>query len=569
MNSTPSKFFYTILVLIIPSFFSLLLISLQENVTTYAVQFANSTETFDALASGYNVTNVTDTGFSPKIIIEPKTIGVDTFSEQILDNSPSFNETAEEISIFDDISDGGAEESLTFEGAVPESLSVDSFDGPRSDVSEDSLSIAAGLSDIYLNEPLDEIKDHGSNTTNEVIVIDLPPNLNKSSQEQVSGTLEKLNNDPRIENAELEEIYLAQYEEAQADCLTNESIKLAERKQIPTIGYDRIDGEILLEKIRNISTSNDIDIDIAILDSGINPHKDLNLYKEVYFKGDSPRDNCGHGTHVAGIAAAKDNDYGVVGVAPGAKLWNIKVLDKNMSKTETFKNLGLSSKAIETLENELKLNQCVADKASLKAGLDYVAEHADEIDVVNLSLGNLCDPNARILCNSPILDSAVKRVASKGIIVVAAAGNAGTDSKDWKPANLRDVLTVSNLNDSDGKCGGHGNITYRGNDDFLANTSNYGGPARISAPGVNVLSTNNTEGYSIYSGTSQATPLVTGAIALYKSINPDATIEDMEYEALDRSVQGFSECNGESFGYMLGGDKDNIPEPLLNVKDII
>ena len=104
-------------------------------------------------------------------------------------------------------------------------------------------------------------------------------------------------------------------------------------------------------------------VDIAILDTGISlNHPDLNVYKNVSFIEGTPTgdDDLGHGSHIAGIAAAKDNSIGIMGVAPGAKLWAIKVCDVNG-------NCPLSSQI---------------------EGIQYVNEHADEIDIVNLSIEN-------------------------------------------------------------------------------------------------------------------------------------------------------------------------------------
>ena len=105
-----------------------------------------------------------------------------------------------------------------------------------------------------------------------------------------------------------------------------------------------------------------VDVDIAILDTGIDvSHPDLNVYKQVTFVSgtSSGNDDNGHGRHVAGIAGAKDDLQGVVGIAPGARLWAIKVLDSQGS--------GFDSDIIE--------------------GIDYITQHANEIDVVNMSFG--------------------------------------------------------------------------------------------------------------------------------------------------------------------------------------
>ena len=132
-------------------------------------------------------------------------------------------------------------------------------------------------------------------------------------------------------------------------------------QSMPT-GIDRINAE--LNPIANIDGVNDLlDVDIAIIDTGIDSdNSDLNIAGGVNFVGaDSSawNDGHGHGTHVAGTAAASDNSIGVVGVAPDARLWAIKVLDDSGS--------GWTSDIIQ--------------------GIDWVTANADVIDVANLSLG--------------------------------------------------------------------------------------------------------------------------------------------------------------------------------------
>lgn len=148
----------------------------------------------------------------------------------------------------------------------------------------------------------------------------------------------------------------------------------------------------------SINNSRLNDTDIAIVDSGINPHPDLNLLNNsVHFIGGSPENKCGHRTHVAGIAVAKDIDIGIIGSAPGARLWNVKVLEYDPVRKE-----------------------CSTTKSSLINGLRYVMKHLHEIDVVNLSLGSFCDPSRRIPCNSPILEKQIGALSKKAIVVVAA-----------------------------------------------------------------------------------------------------------------------------------------------------
>ena len=218
--------------------------------------------------------------------------------------------------------------------------------------------------------------------------------------------------------------------------------------------------------------------DIAILDTGIDMnHPDLNVYAQKTFVAgtSTANDDNGHGTHVAGIAAAKDNSIGVVGVAPGARLWAVKVLDSS--------GAGALSDVI--------------------AGIDYITGHANEIDVVNMSFGCQCDSTA--------LNSAVNNAVSAGITFVAAAGNNGQDASAFSPASNPNVIAVGAIADSDGRCGGLGPSTQYGNDDTFATFSNYGPKVTIAAPGVNILSTYYGGSYTTLSGTSMAAPHVAGA----------------------------------------------------------
>lgn len=366
-------------------------------------------------------------------------------------------------------------------------------------------------------------------------------------QIKISDALQEINN-TGVGTAELDQVFAAQYEQAQTDSHSSQLIKKASQSQIIPFGFSRIDGDLAIRKLK-LNNSKFIDADIAIVDSGINPHPDLNIFNHTSFVSNSTSDTCGHGTHVAGIAAAKDNNFGVIGTAPGARLWDVKVLN----------------------------DECKTTKDSLLRGLKYVLAHKDKIEVVNLSLGGYCDPSSPLLCNSNKLDKLIAAI-SRNMVVVVAAGNGVPDflshrnkpdnSVNWKPAKFNDIITVSNFVDSDGKCGGLGNTTYRGKDDFLANTSNFGEPVDIAAPGVDVLSTSNDGSYVFYSGTSMSAPLVAGTAALYKSLNPSATpaeiIADLSFSSVDKGTA----CKG-AHGYVMGGDQDNYPEPVLDLMNLI
>jgi subtilisin family serine protease len=229
-----------------------------------------------------------------------------------------------------------------------------------------------------------------------------------------------------------------------------------------------------------------IDADIAILDTGIVTHPDLNVVGGHSCIGDDPnnwQDDEGHGTHVAGIAAAVDNDQGVVGVAPGARLWSVKVLD----------------------------NRGAGTFGDVICGLDWVLANQGTIDVINLSLSGAGDQGN---CNKPAFHKAVCAVVNAGIPVVVAAGNQGDKAHTRVPGSYPEVITVSAYGDSDGKPGGLGPTTCFGTkDDAFLRFSNYGPAVDIAAPGACILSLKRDGGLEEVSGTSEAAPHVAGAIA--------------------------------------------------------
>lgn len=272
-----------------------------------------------------------------------------------------------------------------------------------------------------------------------------------------------------------------------------------------------------------------VDVDIAIIDTGIDlTHPDLNVYaqKSLISGISTANDDNGHGTHVAGITAAKDDSNGVVGVAPGARLWAIKVLDKTGS--------GSLSDVI--------------------AGVDYVASKSFYIEVANLSLST---------SNSLSLNSSIQKAVAKGITFVVAAGNNKMDASKISPANSPDVIAVSAIVDTDGKCGGMGQATSYGPDDSFASFSNYGSVIDIAAPGVAIYSTYKTGAYATMTGTSQASPHVAGAAALIKSQNSALSPSQIKDILLSNSVTYGTVCDGNSLGYFTG-DPDTTREPLLN-----
>lgn len=284
-------------------------------------------------------------------------------------------------------------------------------------------------------------------------------------------------------------------------------------------------------------------VDVAVIDTGVDQFApDLNVVGGVdcvAAYGDTPDygfDGYGHGTHVAGTIAARDNGTGVVGVAPGARIHSVKVLDSSGS----------------------------GSYASVICGLDWVAENTATIEVANMSLGGGGYPNE---CGSgdPMHDAIC--VVTEQTIVVVAAGNSSTDASGQSPANYDEVVTVSAFADFDGQPGGsavapQNNCYAMAVDDELAPFSNYGNDIDIAAPGTCILSTvpgtlvgvgGYAPNYGYASGTSMASPLVAGCVAKYLAQNPDQS----EYAV--QQILSWSEAHTDP----VKGDHDGIHEPLL------
>ncbi len=214
-------------------------------------------------------------------------------------------------------------------------------------------------------------------------------------------------------------------------------------------------------------------IRVAVLDTGICTHPDLQWAEDLAF-------NCsmdpnyidevsGHGTHVAGIIGAKNNDFGVVGVAPDCTLIPIKVLNNNGG----------------------------GSYESIVAGIEKAIEM--KADIISMSLGASAAPPGKV-------HNAIKKAADAGIIILAAAGNDGGVTN--YPARFDEVIAVAAIDE---------------NGDYATFTS---GDETVDSlgPGVGIYSTFLNQGYAKMSGTSQACPFVAGLCALALSFtraNPD------------------------------------------------
>lgn len=228
-------------------------------------------------------------------------------------------------------------------------------------------------------------------------------------------------------------------------------------------------------------------VKVAIIDSGVDTkHPDLSIaggacmMKIIDVRGcnNSYNDDAGHGTHVAGIIGAKNNSIGVVGIAPQAQLYSVKVLDKNGDGTIS----------------------------TVMAGVEWAIKQ--DMDVLNISIASSNYDEA--------LERMVKQAYDKGMLIVAAAGNegppwAGDQSSVQYPAKFNEVIAVSSID----------------NKKQIGELSSIGSEVELAAPGENIYSTVPTSlsmsGYDMMSGTSMAAPYVTGLIALYKEKYPEMT----------------------------------------------
>lgn len=262
---------------------------------------------------------------------------------------------------------------------------------------------------------------------------------------------------------------------------------------------------------------------IAIVDSGVDiNHPDLQgKIVDVYNGADGNKDvvdYVGHGTHVAGIAAAMTNNgLGVAGVAPECGILAVKVASGNSSYPST-----------EGIAN----------------GIIWAADHG--ADVINLSLGSRRE--------SEVITDAVKYALSKNVVVLAATGNDSARVKSY-PAAVPGVIAVGSTDERDQR----------------SSFSNYGDWVSVTAPGSNILSTfpfnDNMIGkkeYGSISGTSMATPFATGLAGLIRSKYPNMPVamvkRALETSADDKGTPGYD----EQFGF----GRVNVGKAMMRASEL-
>lgn len=266
-------------------------------------------------------------------------------------------------------------------------------------------------------------------------------------------------------------------------------------------------------------------IQVAVLDTGVDyDHPDLanniawcvsTLRGRVSTKLRDCQDQNGHGTHVIGTIAALNNDIGVVGVAPGVKIYSIRVLDA--SGRGSYSDIAIG------IEQAILGPDGVADKDG--DGIIAGDPDDDAAEVISMSLGGSADDS--------YLHNMIIQAYNAGIVIVAASGNEGFPSPGY-PAAYPEVIAVGATDSSD-------NVPYWSNRQ-----------PEVSAPGVDILSTYPNNSYDTLMGTSMATPHVSGVVALiqaayyqkYGKILPVGTFDDMS----KNTVRGILHVTADDLG---------------------
>ena len=246
-------------------------------------------------------------------------------------------------------------------------------------------------------------------------------------------------------------------------------------------GINRVDADRSSTKAGNGSGAVS-KVHVYIIDTGIYQHADLNVVEHVNFARDGKNRDCyGHGTHVAGIAAARDNDRAVVGVSPGALLTGVKVLNCDGEGSHS----------------------------SVLKGIDWVTANAKKPAIANMSLAGPA---------SKTLDDAVRTSARSGVFYTLAAGdNSGSNACKFSPARA-----------GAGTNNGIATVAATNKRNVEPSWSDYGRCVDIWAPGVSILSTQMGGGTAAMSGVSQASPHVGGGAALYLSSHAHASPSRVE-----------------------------------------
>lgn len=354
--------------------------------------------------------------------------------------------------------------------------------------------------DKTVEHMLNAMSSETLDTSNDITIADVPPG------ESVESFMKTLADQPNVEYAQPNYLY------------TFETVSV----------NDTYVGNQWYLDVMNVfdawdTTMGSSSVKVAVIDTGVDlNHPDLTgrfiAPTDVVDNDGNAQDDDGHGTHVAGIiGAVANNTRGVAGIAPSVKLMPIDVFgyyDTGAGKTVFG---ALTSEVIE--------------------GIDYAV--ANGADIINISLGGADYDNA--------FKEAIDDAVNVGIVVVAAAGNKGENGIHY-PSDYDSCISVIATDWNDEKAG----------------YSNYGAGKDISAPGGDdnslpdsydsyILSTSydpatHTSGYAWMNGTSMASPMVSGVVALMLSVNPGLTVDQVKDilndTAVDLAAPGWDEATG-------------------------
>jgi subtilisin family serine protease len=283
---------------------------------------------------------------------------------------------------------------------------------------------------------------------------------------------------------------------------------------------------------------------VAVIDTGIDlDHPDLNARPGKDCTGpEPPDDDYGHGTHVAGTVAARNDGAGLLGVSPNTIVFAVKSFDENGRGTT----------------------------ATILCGIDWVAEQGPAlgIRVANMSFGGSGHPDDGD-CGNRSGDAehkAICALAAAGVVPVAAAGNNYSDFADTGPATFGEVLTVTAMGDTDGVPGGRGKVCATTPDDHYAVFSNFAGNQSdaehtVAGPGMCVRSSRNGGGPPIrFSGTSMAAPHVAGAVAnCLGHPNVPGPCAGLSVAEIVQRIRSDAAAKPRRYGYT--GDPEHDPPP--------
>lgn len=269
-------------------------------------------------------------------------------------------------------------------------------------------------------------------------------------------------------------------------------------------------NQINLDKAWSLIDEKSQNIKVAVIDTGVDPtHRDLvnNIDSAVDAMNDFKplsKDTANHGTHVSGIIAAQcDNNLGVAGAAYNkADLMVINVFQR-----VNYKNIVYTSDLIR--------------------GYNYAVEHGAR--VINMSLGRIgIDEHYDY-----ILEDAINNAKDKGVVTVSSAGNE-CSSEPHYPSDFESCISVTATNQ---------------NDKFDYTYSNYGPQKDIAAPGTNIRSTTPKDTYGYNSGTSMASPIVSGVVALMLSKSPSLNVEEIKNILYSTAVDLGKEGRDDEYGW--------------------